>query len=206
MTFHDIVNEISHLAPVRILSSASRADISKVKLWANHPESEKDTILFFGYDTQPESWPDHYRPDSFSSDRSDQSDSVSSDHPVFDSSDQSDQSGSFSSDHPDSDSINQLCSDLTGSSIDLAIIPSEYFAAVFNHIQEFMSERNGNDYLHYLMETADKVKSVDTLIDMASKTFNASLVLIDRDFRILSHSNESSSLCRWRIPAPRPSR
>ena len=211
MTFHDIVNEISHLAPVRILSSASRADISKVKLWANHPESEKDTILFFGYDTQPESWPDHYilafdridsglfsqsdpfqdeRPDSFSSDRSDQSDSVSSDHPVFDSSDQSDQSGSFSSDHPDSDSINPLCSDLTGSSIDLAIIPSEYFAAVFNHIQEFMSERNGNDYLHYLMETADKVKSVDTLIDMASKTFNASLVLIDRDFRILSHSNE----------------
>ena len=89
MTFHDIVNEISHLAPVRILSSASKADISKVKLWANHPESEKDTILFFGYDTQPESWPDHYilafdridsglfsqsdpfqdeRPDSFSSD------------------------------------------------------------------------------------------------------------------------------------------
>ena len=89
MTFHDIVNEISHLAPVRILSSASKANISKVKLWANHPESEKDTILFFGYDIQPESWPDHYilafnqidsglltqsdsfqdeRPDSFSSD------------------------------------------------------------------------------------------------------------------------------------------
>ena len=60
MTFHDIVNEISHLAPVRILSSTSGTDISKVKLWANHPESEKETILFFGYDTQPESWPDHY--------------------------------------------------------------------------------------------------------------------------------------------------
>ena len=45
MTFHDIVNEISHLAPVRILSSTSKADISKVKLWANRPESEKDITL-----------------------------------------------------------------------------------------------------------------------------------------------------------------
>ena len=151
MTFHDIVNEISHLAPVQILSSASKADISKVRLWANHPESEKDTILYFGYGTQPKSWPDHYI---------------------------------LASDLIDSDMFNQ------GSSTDLAIIPSEYFAAVFNHIQDFMSERNGDDYLHYLMETADKVKSVDALIDMASQTFNASLILIDRDFRILSHSEE----------------
>ena len=60
LTFHDIVNEIHLLSPVRILSASSGEDISRVKLWANRPESEKDTILYFGYDTQPESWPDHY--------------------------------------------------------------------------------------------------------------------------------------------------
>ena len=71
---------------------------------------------------------------------------------------------------------------------DFAVIPKEHFAVVFNRVQDILSERNENDYLQYLLDTADKVRSVDELIDLASQTFNASLVLIDRDFRILSHS------------------
>ena len=71
---------------------------------------------------------------------------------------------------------------------DFAVISKEHFAVVFNRVQDILSERNENDYLQYLLDTADKERSVDELIDLASQTFNASLVLIDRDFRILSHS------------------
>ena len=166
MTFQDIVNEISRLAPVQILSASSGTDISKVRLWANRPESEEGSILYFGYDSQPDPCPEHY---ILASDRTDLSESVVPDHPA-------------------SVTLNIIHPDPAGHSVDLAVIPSRYFATVFNRIQDFMSERTGNDYLHYLMETADKVKSVDTLIDLASQTFNASLILIDRDFRILSHS------------------
>ena len=166
MTFQDIVNEISRLAPVQILSMSSGTDISKVRLWANRPESEEGSILYFGYDSQPDPCPEHY---ILASDRTDLSESVVPDHPA-------------------SVTLNNIHQDPAGHSVDLAVIPSRYFAVVFNRIQDFMSERTGNDYLHYLMETADKVKSVDTLIDLASQTFNASLILIDRDFRILSHS------------------
>ncbi len=147
MTFSDIVNEIRRSVPIEILSSASNADITKVRLWANHAESEMESALYFGYDRQPETWPDHYI---------------------------------LASDPTDSA--------FSGPYKDLALIPRDMLAAVFNHIQDFLSERNGNDYLHYLMELADKVQSVDGLIDTASKTFNASLILIDRDFRILSYS------------------
>lgn len=147
MTFNDIVNEISHSAPIEVLSVSSGEDISKVRLWANHEEADMETTLYFGYDRQPEVWPNHY---ILACDRVD-----------------------FA---------------FADTSQDLAIISEDQFAAVFNHIQDFLSERNENDYLHYLMETADKVQSVDGLIDTASQTFGASLVLIDRDFRILSYS------------------
>lgn len=147
MTFDDIVNEINHCAPIEVLSVSSGEDISKVRLWANHAESDMETTLYFGYDRQPEVWPNHY---ILACDRAD-----------------------FA---------------FADASPDLAIISMDQFAAVFNHIQDFLSERNENDYLHYLMETADKAQSVDGLIDTASQTFGASLVLIDRDFRILSYS------------------
>lgn len=147
MLFIDIVNEIGRSIPIKILSSSSGEDISKVRLWANHAESDMETTLYFGYDRQPILWPDHY---ILAGDRAE---------PAF-----------------------------SKSATDLAIIPEDQFAAVFNHIQDFLSERNENDYLHYLMETADKVQSVDGLIDTASQTFGASLILIDIDFRILSYS------------------
>ena len=60
MTFNDIVNEISHSAPIEVLSVSSGEDISKVRLWANHAESDMETTLYFGYDRQPKVWPNHY--------------------------------------------------------------------------------------------------------------------------------------------------
>ena len=60
MTFDDIVNEINHCAPIEVLSVSSGEDISKVRLWANHAESDMETTLYFGYDRQPEVWPNHY--------------------------------------------------------------------------------------------------------------------------------------------------
>ena len=53
MTFDDIVNEINHCAPIEVLSVSSGEDISKVRLWANHAESDMETTLYFGYDRQP---------------------------------------------------------------------------------------------------------------------------------------------------------
>jgi hypothetical protein len=147
MLFNEIVDEIRKAAPIETLSSSSKADITKVRLWADHAESEMESILYFGYDRQPGEWPKHYI--------------LASDQNV---------------------------SAFSDSCKNLAVIPRDKLAAVFNHIQDFLSERNENDYLHYLMETADKAQSVDGLIDTASQTFGASLVLIDRDFRILSYS------------------
>jgi hypothetical protein len=147
MLFNEIVDEIRRAAPIETLSSSSKADITKVRLWADHAESEMESILYFGYDRQPGEWPKHYI--------------LASDQNV---------------------------SAFSDSCKNLAVIPRDKLAAVFNHIQDFLSERNENDYLHYLMETADKAQSVDGLIDTASQTFGASLVLIDRDFRILSYS------------------
>lgn len=147
MTFSDIINEISHISPIQVISSSSDTNISRVRLWAGQDESEMSTILYFGYDRQPGIWPDHY---ILAADAGD--------------------------------------AEFAGRASDFAVIPKELFAEVFNRTQDILSERNENDYLHYLMDTADSVRSVDELIDMASQTFNASLILIDRDFRILSHS------------------
>ena len=160
MTFSDIVNEIRHFSPIQVISASSDTNISRVRLWADQAESDMNTILYFGYDRQPGVWPDHYI---------------------------------LASDSGDSEftGISPVPADESAFSApvsDFAVIPKEQFAAVFNRIQDILSERNENDYLHYLMHTADSVRSVDELIDMASQTFNASLVLIDRDFRILSHS------------------
>ena len=205
MTFSDIVIEISHFCPIRVFSASSQTDISRVRLWAGQTEPEMDSILFFGYDGQSNVRPNHYilavdPADSEFVSLSPDSADIPNEHSVSicDCVKEVEQESAVSASNSDgipneqSASARNRVKDVDPESAvpdsDFAVIPKEHFAVVFNRVQDILSERNENDYLQYLLDTADKVRSVDELIDLASQTFNASLVLIDRDFRILSHS------------------
>ena len=208
MTFSDIVNEISHFCPIRVFSASSQTDISRVRLWAGQTEPEMDSILFFGYDGQSNVRPNHYilavdPADSEFVSLSPDSADIPNEHSVSicDCVKEVEQESAVSDSNSDgipneqSASARNRVKDVDPESAipasDFAVIPKEHFAVVFNRVQDILSERNENDYLQYLLDTADKVRSVDELIDLASQTFNASLVLIDRDFRILSHCSAS---------------
>ena len=216
MTFSDIVNEISHFCPIQVFSASSQTDISRVRLWADQAEPDMDSILYFGYDGQSNVRPNHYilavdPADSEFVSLSPDSADIPNEHSVSicDCVKEVEQESAVSDSNSDgipneqSASARNRVKDVDPESAvpdsDFAVIPKEHFAVVFNRVQDILSERNENDYLQYLLDTADKVRSVDELIDLASQTFNelidlasqtfnASLVLIDRDFRILSHS------------------
>lgn len=79
---------------------------------------------------------------------------------------------------------------LHGSPRNLAVIPSDNFAKVFNILQDALTDSSSNKFYNYLVEVADEVKSTEALIDVASQSFNASLILIDRDFRIIGYSTQ----------------
>lgn len=72
----------------------------------------------------------------------------------------------------------------------IAAVPESDFGFAFNTAFQLVIGSHKDDYYETMMSTLDRVKDVDTLIDIGSQTFGASLVFIDRDFRILSYSTQ----------------
>ena len=58
--------------------------------------------------------------------------------------------------------------DAPGSDINLVITPMPGFSACFNEAQDLLNNRKSNDFYDSMMETADRVRNVDELIDIAS--------------------------------------
>lgn len=72
----------------------------------------------------------------------------------------------------------------------LAAVPFSQFISSFNKTQDLITDHGEKDFYKYMMEVANHVRDVDALIDVASLSFNASLILIDRDYRILCYSTQ----------------
>ena len=72
----------------------------------------------------------------------------------------------------------------------LAMVSEQDFGYVFNSAAQIVIDSHKDNYYESMMKTLDRVKDVDTLIDLASQKFGASLVFIDREFRILSSSSQ----------------
>lgn len=78
--------------------------------------------------------------------------------------------------------------DLSGCST--AVVSDEDFGYVFNSVFQRVRDSHKDGYYDSMMHTLERVRNVDALIDIASQTFGASLVFIDRNFRILSYSTQ----------------
>lgn len=87
-----------------------------------------------------------------------------------------------------SDSVKKGCLDTSRGNV--GIVAESDFGFAFNTAFQIVAGSHKDDYYESMMSTLDRVRDVDTLIDIGSQTFGASLVFIDRDFRILSYSTQ----------------
>lgn len=72
----------------------------------------------------------------------------------------------------------------------IAVVADSDFGFAFNSAFQLVIGSHKDDYYESMMSTLERVRDVDTLIDIGSQTFGASLVFIDREFRILSYSTQ----------------
>lgn len=75
-------------------------------------------------------------------------------------------------------------------SSNIAFVADSDFGFAFNTAFQLVTGSHKDDYYESMMSTLERVRDVDALIDIGSRTFGASLVFIDRDFRILSYSTQ----------------
>ena len=80
--------------------------------------------------------------------------------------------------------------DLSTEGRSIAVVSEVDFGFVFNSAFQLIADSHKEGYYESMMRTLDLVRNVDALIDIASRSFGASLVFIDRDFRILSYSTQ----------------
>ncbi|MBQ3292051.1 MAG: helix-turn-helix domain-containing protein [Mogibacterium sp.] len=72
----------------------------------------------------------------------------------------------------------------------IALVPENDFGYVFNSVFQMVADSHKDRFYDSLMRTLDGVRNVDALIDIASQAFGASLIFIDRDFRIQGYSTQ----------------
>ncbi|WP_270302530.1 PucR family transcriptional regulator [Baileyella intestinalis] len=75
-------------------------------------------------------------------------------------------------------------------SCSLAAINMKDYVPVFNEAQDLIVSHYNSSFHSYLTEVAGRVGNYDSLVDIASQSFGASLIFIDMNFRILSYSTQ----------------
>lgn len=104
----------------------------------------------------------------------------------------------FSNNMQDCENLPQQCvfsasvplENVDKTSRNIAVVADSDFGFVFYSAFQLVNGSHKDDYYESMMSTLERVRDVDTLIDIASQTFGASLVFIDREFRILSYSTQ----------------
>ena len=86
------------------------------------------------------------------------------------------------------ESVDLSGKDLTG--LSTALVSDSDFGLAFNSASQMVIDSHKDDFYESMMKSLDRVRNVDALIDLASQKFGASLVFIDREFRILSSSEQ----------------
>ena len=77
----------------------------------------------------------------------------------------------------------------TQGAVNLAILSPEQFNVAFIEASRAIGNVPSDNFQETVMETLERVRNVDSLIDLMSCSFGAPLVFLDRKFRILSYSS-----------------
>ena len=150
MIFSEIIEFLSNLADIEVISSGAEEEITEVKFIDPRQKQFSSSILYFSNTKQD---PAQLPPQCIITDPSCISEAGT----------------------------------VTGN---IAVIPAADFGYVFNSVFQMVADSHKDGFYDSLMRTLERVRNVDALIDIASQAFGASLIFIDRDYRILNYSTQ----------------